>query len=157
MGFFSWFTQDTEMSIANIHSSQPTTTVFMLDDKGNKWEESDYDGYGVFGGKDYYELVAEMNGRTTREEGIRIENGVSGIMNTKTNKMFFAQNIDFLNSQTDILMDNKGATELLQSPDWVRVNLQEPYAIFPNLVHDGTLKYKKDMKPEHYIYQGHFY
>jgi hypothetical protein len=28
----------------------------MIDDKGNIWEEKEYDGYGVFGGKDYYEL-----------------------------------------------------------------------------------------------------
>ena len=34
----------------------------MTDDKGNRWEESNYDGYGVFGGKDYYALLDEMNG-----------------------------------------------------------------------------------------------
>jgi hypothetical protein len=37
-------------------------TVYMVDDKGNTWKEDNYDGYGVFGGKDYYELLAEMNG-----------------------------------------------------------------------------------------------
>jgi hypothetical protein len=26
------------------------------------WSEDDYEGYGTFGGKDYYELLAEMNG-----------------------------------------------------------------------------------------------
>jgi hypothetical protein len=36
----------------------------MIDDKGNVWSEDNYDGYGVFGGKDYYELLAEMNGLT---------------------------------------------------------------------------------------------
>jgi len=34
----------------------------MFDDKGNKWREDNYAGYGEFGGKDYYELLAEMNG-----------------------------------------------------------------------------------------------
>jgi|TARA_R110000782_G_scaffold6510_4_gene22372 hypothetical protein len=33
----------------------------MLDDKGNSWKEDNYEGYGEFGGKDYYELLAEMN------------------------------------------------------------------------------------------------
>jgi hypothetical protein len=47
----------------------------MLDDKGNKWKEDNYDGYGVFGGKDYYELLAEMNGKSGRTEGIEIEFG----------------------------------------------------------------------------------
>ena len=62
MGFFSWYTQDTGESIANNYSSRPTFTVFMVDDKGNKWREDDYEGYGVFGGKDYFQLLAEMNG-----------------------------------------------------------------------------------------------
>ena len=62
MGFFSWRTQDTDRSIANNYSTRPTFRVQMLDDKGNVWTEDNYDGYGVFGGKDYYELLAEMNG-----------------------------------------------------------------------------------------------
>ena len=69
MGFFSWITQDTERSICNKYSTKATFTVYLLDDKGNFWEESDYDGYGVFGGKDYYELLAEMNGITSDKTG----------------------------------------------------------------------------------------
>jgi len=42
----------------------------MIDNKGNRWEENEYEGYGDFGGKDFYELVAEMNGKQTREEGL---------------------------------------------------------------------------------------
>lgn len=64
MGFFSWKTQDTDRSIANNYSNRKTFTVVMIDNKGNKWIEQDYEGYGVFGGKDYYELLAEMNGIT---------------------------------------------------------------------------------------------
>ena len=67
MGFFSWRTQDTDKSIANQYSSRPTFRVQMLDDKGNVWTEDHYDGYGVFGGKDYYELLAEMNGLVSVE------------------------------------------------------------------------------------------
>lgn len=72
MGFFSWVTQDTDRSIANSYSSYPTFPVTMTDNKGNKWHEDYYEGYGEFGGKDFYELVAEMNGKTTRDEGIDI-------------------------------------------------------------------------------------
>jgi hypothetical protein len=41
----------------------------MIDDKGNVWTEDNYEGYGVFGGKDYYELLAEMNGVTSDLKG----------------------------------------------------------------------------------------
>jgi hypothetical protein len=61
MGFFSWKTQDTDKSIANEHSNRNTFRVQMIDNKGNVWTEDNYDGYGRFGGKDYYELLAEMN------------------------------------------------------------------------------------------------
>lgn len=61
MGFFSWRTQDTDRSISNAYSPNETFPVFMVDDKGNTWFEDDYKGYGSFGGKDYYELLAEMN------------------------------------------------------------------------------------------------
>lgn len=70
MGFFSFITQDTGRSISNIHSSRGSFFVCMHDNKGNIWTESNYDGYGVFGEKDYYELLAEMNGLSNRSEGI---------------------------------------------------------------------------------------
>lgn len=45
----------------------------MTDDKGNRYEEDCYEGYGVFGGKDYYELLAEMNGlKSDRIKGIEL-------------------------------------------------------------------------------------
>jgi hypothetical protein len=73
MGFFSWKTQDTNKSISNQWSIRGTFKVYMLDDKGNVWEEYDYDGLGVFEGKDYYELLAEMNGLgSDRIEGINL-------------------------------------------------------------------------------------
>ena len=62
MGFFSWKTMDTDKSISNNYSSRGAFKVDMLDDKGNVWTETEYEGYGVFGGKDFYELLAEMNG-----------------------------------------------------------------------------------------------
>lgn len=62
MGFFSWKTQDTNRSIANYYSDKITFKVVMTDNKGNKYIERNYEGYGVFGGRDFYELLAEMNG-----------------------------------------------------------------------------------------------
>jgi hypothetical protein len=70
MGYFSWKTQDTNRSISNCASGQGTFKVFMTDDKGNKFEENDYEGYGVFGGKDYFILLFEMN---NKEEGLSDE------------------------------------------------------------------------------------
>ena len=58
MGMFSWFTQDTHERIVNGKKMH----VVMTDDKGNRYVEECYEGYGVFGGKDYFELLAEMNG-----------------------------------------------------------------------------------------------
>jgi hypothetical protein len=63
MGFFSWKTSDTQETIWNIYSGKKTIGVYLIDDRGNKWFEDKYDGYGFFGGKDFYELLAEMNGK----------------------------------------------------------------------------------------------
>ena len=71
MGFFSFKTQDTDRSIPNVHSGKPTFKVHMIDKEKNVWTEESYDGYGVFGGKDFFELVAEMNGLTATEEQIK--------------------------------------------------------------------------------------
>jgi len=62
-GQFSWMTQDTEQQIGS--EKENTIDVYMFDNKGKYWHEPSYDGYGEFGGKDYYDLVAEMNGYTT--------------------------------------------------------------------------------------------
>lgn len=72
MGFFSFITQNTDESIANVHSSEMTIPVYLIDNKGNRYFESEYQGYGEFGGKDIFELIAEMNGKKTRDEGIKI-------------------------------------------------------------------------------------
>lgn len=72
MGFFSWKTQDTDKSISNKYSNRPTFRVYMVNPvNGEYWVEDNYEGYGEFGGKDYYELLAEINGKgSDRDEGI---------------------------------------------------------------------------------------
>ena len=70
-GQFSWLTSDTNTQIGS--ERENTITVFMYDNEGNKWSEKDYDGYGNFGGMDYYDLVATMNGYT--EEDVKTMKG----------------------------------------------------------------------------------
>ena len=62
MGFFSWHTCDTDRSIANNSSDRPTFEVHMITPDGRTFTERNYEGYGEFGGKDFYELLAELNG-----------------------------------------------------------------------------------------------
>jgi hypothetical protein len=74
-GQFSWMTHDSNTQIGS--EKENTISVTMFDDKGNKWSEDKYDGYGEFGGKDYYELLAQMNGveDADRQDGIDIAFG----------------------------------------------------------------------------------
>ena len=72
MGFFSWNTMDTDRSIPSQYSNRKTFRVQMMDNKGNVFTEDSYEGYGVFGGKDFYELLAEMNGFVS-EKGLTYE------------------------------------------------------------------------------------
>ena len=68
MGFFSWKTSDTDKSIANAYSDRPTFTVHMITEDGRIFTEKNYNGYGVFGGKDFYTLLAELNGLSDEDE-----------------------------------------------------------------------------------------
>ena len=80
MGFFSWKTNNSDRSIANRYSDRSTFKVYMRDNKGNVWVEEDYEGYGRFGGKDYYELLAEMNGLgSDRNKGLWLQYDSKGI------------------------------------------------------------------------------
>ena len=69
-GQFSWMTQDTGQQIGSQEGN--TIPVYMFDNTGKYWFEPSYDGYGEFGGMDYYELLDRMNGgRGDRNEGVR--------------------------------------------------------------------------------------
>lgn len=57
MGQFSWVTSNTKERII-IDGGMPVALI----DKNNKlYKEENYQGYGRFGGKDAYALLAEMN------------------------------------------------------------------------------------------------
>lgn len=64
MGFFSWKTSDTNKSISNRYSSRGALKVYVLIPQefgGGFIEEDNYEGYGIFGDKDVYALVAQWN------------------------------------------------------------------------------------------------
>jgi hypothetical protein len=61
MGMFSWLTADTNRSIPAAGSCRPTFPVFLLSPTGEKYKETEYEGYGVFGGVDAYDLCARVN------------------------------------------------------------------------------------------------
>ena len=75
MGMFSWLTNDMGESVTNRYTDEGALPVYLHDNEGNVWHEPDYEGYGEFGGVDYYELLAKMNGLSTRYEGIDLEEG----------------------------------------------------------------------------------
>ena len=90
MGQFSWITQDTNESVRESFGceDQSLTTAYLHDDKGNVWEEKSCEGYGEFGGKDFYTLLAEMNDfiegdGSLRSVGLDIEFGDIKVDNIK--------------------------------------------------------------------------
>lgn len=140
MGFFSWKTQDTNKSIGNIYGDlNMVRTVYMKDDKGNVWTEEAYEGYGKFGGKDFYELVAEMNGLKTREEGV--------LLSRITTPESLIHRIT--DSHWDSMSDNI-------TVDRITLLQKRAAAIFPNLVEDINTEWKNE-EPETCEYQGYFY
>ena len=60
MGFFSFITNDSKRSVI----VEQKVNIYLIDNKGNVYTEEQYDGYGVFGGKDIFILFAEMNNFT---------------------------------------------------------------------------------------------
>lgn len=104
MGQFSWITQDTGEAIRECYGcdDQELTTAYMWDNKGNVWKETKYEGYGKFGGKDFYELLAEMNGlKASKEEIVACKYGdtdeekYTEVMRSKGIDLFFDKDRTF--------------------------------------------------------------
>ncbi len=91
MGMFSWFTSDTEEQIV----VDDTRNIVMAGKDGQTFIQRDvYEGYGEFGGKDFYEYLAELNDITpTRDAGIELTfdaGGQNGDLEMLEKKGFFA-------------------------------------------------------------------
>jgi len=62
MGFFSWKTSEDKVSIPNVHSGRPISTVYLVQPNGRPpISESAYGGHGYFGGINAYEWIVENN------------------------------------------------------------------------------------------------
>jgi hypothetical protein len=162
MGFFSWKTQDTNKSIPSSHSCRPTFPVTLTDNKGGRWHEPNYDGYGVFDGKDYYVLVAEMNGKATgdmqetRVAGIQLELGISALRHTETGKIYKSGGIDFFHWSSEILPHGLSANASLELDEWEHITIKEEGVVLPNLTEDPNHTWI-DEGAEHCPDQGFFY
>ena len=151
MGFFSWITSDTKKSIPNIYSRHRTFTVTMIDDKGNKFTEHHYEGYGEFGGKDYYELLDEMNGGSgDRDNGIWL-----------AHKPTLADPKNYNEGDIIRVLQDDGTYKELTIPEYNKYQtariLQRPKVIkFPILVEDDSIAWSSKLRPETCPNQGYF-
>jgi len=59
MGFFSWKCAECNESVSNKHSSRIDDSDCMLVTPNETYHDPEYDGYGVFGKVDVYELLGD--------------------------------------------------------------------------------------------------
>ena len=121
MGFFSWKTSDTEKSIPSHYSSRPTFKVHMITEDGQVFTEDNYEGYGVFGGKDLYVLAAEMNGFKGNTDDDTRQNFFDKIWlrGVQEGDVKLTYNIDFKNYQAPIPSQmGKTANQLIEFDGW---------------------------------------
>ncbi len=135
MGFFSWDTADTKESILNIHTGEHET-VYLLQPNGENIEETDYEGYGEFGGVDAYSWLAEHNidkAIIDRANALKIETRDLGIymdykyyIDTRNGKKYsyvFAKLFDDLNDFDNygVEIDGVEVNELIKTSVWVKM------------------------------------
>ncbi|HWY35603.1 MAG TPA: hypothetical protein VNX68_13230 [Nitrosopumilaceae archaeon] len=147
----------------------------MITEDGQVFTEKEYEGYGTFGGKDIYDLIAEMNGLKAKEKqelrcaaiDLLFEEHITNGERTYSNK------IDFSNWQHDKIKGEKGksANQLIKE-GWTQVH-PNGYGDFEIAATKGIklpkfvekLPSKKDWKkvwdslpyPENCSDQGYFY
>jgi hypothetical protein len=129
MGFHSWKTSDTKRSIANRYSGRKTFTVHMITENGLVYTEENYGGYGVFGGKDIYILIAEMNNLkykkndddSAREAAIDLlyENHITN--GERTYKAGTTKDCHFSNWETPLKAEGRKTPNQLIQEGWINV------------------------------------
>lgn len=122
MGFFSWKTSDSDKSIANNSQDvREVFTVYVITPDGKIFIEKDYEGYGVFGGKDIYTLIGELNGVKGKDD--------EEIRNNLWKSDFFARGVekdgvkyiyqrDFDNYESPIAAEGGKTANQLTSEGW---------------------------------------
>ena len=125
MGFFSWKTSDTNRSIANQYSGRDTFVVHMITEDGRVFTEEEYEGYGVFGGTDIYELIAEMNGLcldgdTDQKRGAAIDLLHKTIITN--GERSYTRGVDFTNWEQPLETEGGKTANLLVSEGWKQVH-----------------------------------
>jgi len=140
MGFFSWDTADTKDSIMNIHSGAENEVVYLVQPKGKNIEETEYEGYGEFGGIDAYEWLAEHNISKeilARAKELKIETRLLGIyldykyyIDTRNGKKYsyvftnlFEDLNDFGNYGEKV--DGVVVNELIKTSVWVEMPISD--------------------------------
>jgi hypothetical protein len=169
MGFFSWKTSDTNRSIANQYSGRETFVVHMILEDGRVFTEEEYEGYGVFGGKDIYELIAEMNGLcldgdTDQKRGAAIDLLHKTIITN--GERSYTNGVDFTNWEQPIEAEGGKTANLLVSEGWKQVypngygdfNIAAKNGIkIPKLVEDLPEDFNDVSYPKNCDFQGYFY
>jgi len=113
MGQFSWIAQNTDEAILESDARKrygKVQVVVMVDNKNNRYVEKDYQGYGMFGGKDFYDLVAEMNNSANSPDETKYVTATrgAGINIAFSGKKFLSPNLYIATS-----------TEPIESFKWV--------------------------------------
>lgn len=147
MGYFSWKTSDTKRSIPNRYSSRDTFPVFMVLPDGRIFREDDYEGYGVFGGRDFFGLVAELNGLGKPEQAVVSFDELESCGHDVYTALAIKQQA--LNERFDVVHRGKGIN--------LYNDIDETELRFPKLVEDIDLTWVDVPDSEVCEHQGYFY
>ena len=175
MGFFSFKTSDTQKSIPNACSNKGTFPVHMITEDGQVFTEEEYEGYGVFGNKDIYVLIGEMNGikgKSSEEIRKKVFNGKITERGVTNGKIKLAYQKDFENYESPIKSQEGKTANQLSMEGWKSYG-NDGSSHLSGIAKNGfkvpkiveTLPSKKDWKkvwdnlpfPEDCEHQGFFY
>lgn len=110
MGFFSWKTADTKQTIWNVYTQKHKPVYLLFPEGRPSIKEPAYEGYGDFGGKDAYQILAEENGlEPVREAGIKLAHDEEAYPKAKFHLKFsFNQNAKYEELPPSLTDPNQG-------------------------------------------------
>lgn len=169
MGFFSYITSDTDTSISNSYSSRGALPVHMITEDGRVFTEPNYEGYGVFGGKDIYELIAELNDLCPQGDTDQKRSAAIGLLyktSITNGERTYTAIEDFKLWNTPLESENGKSPNELYESGWTRVypngygdfNIAAKNGIkLPKLVEDLPEEFNDVPYPTSCPDQGYFY